>query len=184
MVSKCSLTQSSNKDMATLTQNELDQNNIKRMCKMIKEGNVYKGYQQLDSMGVADLNQENYKLLKTKFIQSEYTLEKKIGIKSNIKLANEIIDEQICKLDTCSAAGTDGFSPAILLDFWKSRYKFPDLENLMKEFLQIVINGRVNNEITTLLSSCRLIPVIKQKANNKITDLRPICIPNTFMRLA
>src|SRR5690606_14272032 len=124
-----------------LSQKEIDQNNIKRMCKMIKEGNVYKGYQQLGSMGVADLNQDNFRLSKSKFIQSEDNLVKGIGSKTRIKLTDEIINEQICKLDTCNAAGTDGFSPAILVDFWKCRYKFPELENLMKDFLQIIING-------------------------------------------
>src|SRR5690606_25365349 len=80
-----------NNDVNLPTQKELDINNVKRMCKLIQGGNIYKGYQQLDSQGIASLNDKNFKLLDSKFIKNNKPIHK-LNITHNvIKLNADII---------------------------------------------------------------------------------------------
>src|SRR5690606_15553359 len=110
---------------------------------------------------------------------------KKINTKSNlIKINDEIVNNIINKLDSTSAPGVDGFSPESMKELWQIRNMIPDLESNIINFLQIMINGRIPVEISKAVFACRLISLIKKKEGNNVLDVRPICIPTTFCRLA
>src|SRR5690606_25781032 len=94
-----------------------------------------------------------------------------------------LVDKIIGLLDSTSAAGIDHFSPNILKDTWKIRIFIPGLESNFIKILQIMINGRIPNEITKLVYACKLVAVIKKQENGRVIDIRPICIPTVLCRL-
>src|SRR5690606_16733613 len=109
---KCELNKNnndSNKD-TVLEDVEIERQNVKKMIRLVQQGNVYKGYNQLKSKGIAPLNNSNINIFKSKFIQGPENILRK-EFQSELQCTVEIVNLIINQLDTTSAAGIDAFSP-------------------------------------------------------------------------
>ena len=147
----------------TLDDTEIEKQNIKNMIKLVQQGNVYKEYNQLKSKGIAPLNEQNIKILKSKFIDGPEHILKKDVTQSHIECTEEILNIIINQLDTTIAAGIDVFLPHMMVEMWNARNYFPDLATNIIKLFNLIINGRLPDTITKTVFACRLIPVIKKK---------------------
>src|SRR5690606_17778324 len=93
------------------------------------------------------------------------------------KITEEQLDECINKIDITSASGVDAFTPQMMHEMWKYRSLIPELKENLIYLFNIIVNGRIPLNFFATFYACKLIPVIKKQINNKILDIRPICVP-------
>ena len=164
---------------------------IRKMKKCLKFGTYSKAYKATELTETILMDQKNYKLFKSKFIENEREYKdciiNKIDNKYKNKIDLEIIEKMINKMDAATSAGIDGISAFHLKQIWSNSND--DFKYVFRKYIERIIDADLT--IFELENIAIAVAVALGKDKQTILDdiiyerdIRPLMIATIFVRLS
>lgn len=156
---------------------------IKSCIKEIQNGRIKKSMDRLKDGKLVNLSiDDNWKQLQSKFPQgTKIKTNINVNRKGTFDLKIKEMKQILLNLNTQSKGGISGFDNKLIKWITENNeiYKFVEA---LKKLIQVIVNEGLPNEIPSLMMFSMGIPIEKKKNETK-TDVRPIVVCDTLIRI-